>query len=100
MRVELARDGVAFSLRSRHVVVDRAPAHQLRFHRVAQRRAFELAAPGIDHPHAGTLSELRSEVEAVVPAAPRTATDQRHLRRRPAPASGSSRTERSIPIMS
>src|SRR5213596_3224037 len=84
-RVELSRNGVAFSLRSRSVDAVRPPAQQLRSRDVADRGALELPSPWVYYPHPRSLAELRSEVEAVVLGRLVRRVSERHLRRRPAP---------------
>src|SRR6266566_1804763 len=83
--VELSRDGVAFGLGSCYVDAVRPPAQQLRLHALADRRAFEPSAPRIHHPHAGSLAELRSEVESVIHRRVVRRVTERHLGRRSAP---------------
>ena len=85
-RVELARDRVAFGLWHRGFrSAIRSPPQQLRFLCGGDRRALELSSPRIHHPHAGSLAELRSEVEAVVARHSVRRVLERHLGSGPAP---------------
>ena len=81
--VELARDGIAFYVRARRWRRPRispvAPPQQFRLHGIGERRASEVLSPRIHDPHAGTLAELRSKVEAVVRRFVVGALRQRHL---------------------
>src|SRR5439155_6187310 len=83
--VELARNGVAFGLWAWGVDAARAPAEQLRSRGFADGRAVELPPPRVHHPHAGSLAELRPEVEPVVLGRFVRRVRERHLGRRAAP---------------
>src|SRR5256886_8510067 len=83
--VELSRDSIAFGLWSRHVDGVRPPAQQLRLHALTDRGAFEPSSPRIHHPHAGSLAELRSEVEAIILRRVVRRVTERHLGRRTVP---------------